>query len=331
MNLSLEDITNAIANYDNDIVENYVNSNFNNLNNIDLLQVALVNENYHVFTKLLPLVDIEDKNDYFIRSLNCLPIAMFLLETYSDYFQTQNNMVDLPGNKYFFSDEDEELFTPESKLPRYYKDVQYNNNKEAFTALLLNYLTDIRELNGSNLKVLDNILKNRNNLGIKDDFIIQCIVENNYEIYNRSYRENEEVGGSDIEYKKNLECTIRLLIENNIDCSSDMNGYLIQFISYNRLNKMDETLTLLVDLGSNVKNFLERIKNSDNWLTAKEQQNLNDEDYNHDRTYDIYKKFDKYNKIDSKYIDFCELLNNYINLENKIPNKQNNITNKIKL
>lgn len=323
MNLSIDDITNAIANYDNDIVENYVNSNFNNLNNIDLLEVALINGNFHAFVKLYSIVDIEDKNDYFIHSLSCLPIAMFLLETHADYYQTQNNMVDLPEKKI---SSEEYYFLENSKLPKYYENEQCDNNKQAFTALILKHALDSEFLKESNIEVVDYIFKNRAALEIKDKLIVQCIVENNYALYQECYDENEPISGYDLETKENLETMLYLLIENNIDCSSDMNGYLIQLVSYNKLDNMSEILTSVAALGSNPSGFLERIKHDENWLTAKEENDLRSRDYNQNRTYDIYKKFDKVHKIDQRYIDFCERLKNYINLENKIPNKQNNVT-----
>lgn len=189
-----------------------------------------------------------------------------------------------------------DFFIPESRLPRYYKEVSFTNDKIAYAHLLLN-----RCMADAAVNVFYALVKDRKIYGIKDEQIIQYIVESNYELYQDDREDNNRVS--------NFEKMVDILLEEKVDLTSDVNGYLFQIAAYNKLDTVVEKLAEV----SHIENFLNRYTNQNNWISNEQYELLNEDDCNNDRTYDIYKKFDQHNMVDGSVLETCEIMLSYQN------------------
>lgn len=265
--------------------------------------MLLAIDNKEVIDFILNKIELTDKNPAFLSALECnLYMAMGILKKYSDFFKNDqtylnyDNILDIEGYQYFF--------TKDSILPRYYAPLVYENTMQTFSAMLMNKVLTIpmwrKQKDTQNiLYLLKEIIDQKQLLSIRDKDIVQILVENNYYL-----------GGWYGDYKKGQNIfisVINTLIDNGISFSSDQKGYLIQLMLRNNMGQEKLLITKMANNGSNLNNLVERLNNKENWLNTEQEEELNDEDYNNDRTYTIYNKFDTLDFYDGERINVIDL------------------------
>ena len=295
----------AIIEYDIDTVKNYLEKGLIHKNDEQLLELVLQYRNYSAFELLVNEINIKDRNMFFVKSVCCyLPIAIKLLECSN--FEEMTHMRD-----YSNYDPDNRFFPKESVLTNHFKQLTFANNKEAFLAEILSRSLTCNRIGDDTFLVTSYLIENRKELNIKDQLIVQYLIENNYEL---------DAGASEsVNFFKKI---IDKLIIEKIDLSLDDNGYLIQIAAFNNI---PELLIPLCENGINIKNFLKRYNNKDNWLSQKGLEELYlRTDYNNERTYDIYKKFDEENNISDKVLANINIIISRLKLQNDLAIKGNN-------
>lgn len=304
--LSLEHVENCIRNFELEPVKEYVkNHEVTQL----LLNTALGNKNFDAFVVLHSKIDIEDKSTYFLTTVtNSTPIGLYFLETHADYFKSQNNMT---GYNNFYNAS--MFFGEVSQREREYSTEKFSNNYDAFSSMLLTNSLNCSCCDETTLEVLAYLMQNKLAFNITDEKVVQYLVENNYEL-NTDYSKNNFIN------------IVEVLHDNKVSFKSDIQGNLLQISVYNDLNKIINTL---VENGSNLENFLTRVNNKDNWLTEDEEIQVDMSDSNEEREYNIYKKFDSHNDLNTEKLKTCYIIKSHKELTQKIPNKEEVTDNKL--
>lgn len=183
-----------------------------------------------------------------------------------------------------------DFFISEARLPRYYHDVTIENPTQAFANILIQHLLT-SATNTQLFSMFIELLDNRMIYGLKDSDIVQYFVETQYEANDSSFLQE---------------------ILFRIDLSSDTQGYIIQYIC---VNGFSDLLQPAIAAGSNLDAFLTRYEDKNLWLTNQQEDDLSEADYNHDRTYNIYKKFDTLiNNADEATLALCKRIHQSIAL-----------------
>lgn len=314
---TIEIFKEAINTYDLEKLEKYLN-----YNEVDesILDIALQFQNFHAFSLIHSKVEISDKNRYIQKAMGCLPIALFLLETHANYYESQNSFYfdNAVMNTMFFNED--------SIIERYYEKIAYKNDKESFLGKIMNNALDPYKLNDTNFEVLNYLLNNRDILNIKDEDIIQYMTEGEYQLNNSSAFDKNKSPKSII--KDNFITIVEAVVNAGISLKHDSEGYLIQIAVFNNL---DNIISTLYEAGSNLNKFLDRVSNKNNWLTDEQEEDLGEEDYNNERCYDIYKKFDETHNFNENNLKTCYIVKRHSELNEKIPDKSEVDTKKRKI
>jgi hypothetical protein len=284
----------VISKNDISLVQKFVDHN-SIANEEILLLVALAQDNLDIFNLLKDKITHTEEGLAGLITSFDLPIKESLnLVKHIDLEKYTNNTDIILNNDDSYENE---LFNEDSLLPKAYAEKTFSNNREAFVNLLLYRNTNSYNTAHEDLSGFNYLIENRKFLDIKDELIIQYIVEQNYDL------------GDSMNYHKealsNFKNMVDKLIEEKVDLSLDTNGFLIQIAAKYDLTDL---ITLLAKNGSSIDNFVGRYENKDNWLTEKQYEKLNGADYNNDRMYDIYKKFDATNSFEDSTIEVCKSL-----------------------
>lgn len=262
------------------------------------------------FNLLIDRIDIINKTDCFFQAGNyCAEIALALFKRYKDDFSKDTDIIEYDNCSPEASSRFDEFFIEESQLPRFYQPLQYQNNKETFAALLLNSFLNCDRVNNNMFPYLDYLLDNRKEFNIKDSDVVQILSEKTYDY--DDYLVQNGMGNDKV--KKQWVALIHYLVEKEINFKSDTQGYLIQIACFNEM--AEQSLRTLIFNGSSAEGFLQRYEDSENWLTDDEENQLATEDYNNDRTYCLYKKFDTCgHEFEEDTIHLCQKLQKELKL-----------------
>lgn len=255
---------------------------------------------------------IKNKTELFFEAgENDLALALEIFKLYKEDFKQETDYLEY--DNYISNSSYDKGFTDKSKLSRFYNTVHCKNNLDTFSLLLLdqslNYVTTSLKL-----AVLDYLLENRNELNIKDEIIVQFFVEKVYELEAACEDYSVDV---DV-FKKNLVEIVFKLIDYNVNFESDTQGYLAQIIGFNKVPNEEQVLIVLNEKGSNINNFLIRYSDCNNWINNEEEKELNSYDFNHNRQYNIYKKFDSINTISDETLKICKKISECFAVKPKI-------------
>lgn len=301
MTYTKEDAIEAIINYDEEKITEYVGSKLVNRDDIDLLNVALAARNLKAFELLIDQVEVNDRNEIFAKTVDLYsPIALVLVE--KSHFENETSHTE---NKTFW--QNTRFFPAESCMPHYFTSRVFNNNKEAYVAQILSNTINSTNIGEDDILVFNYLVENRKQFNISDEQIVQHLVENNYEIKVLTSFKNETIDNS----KDFFARIVNKLVEENVDFSSDTNGLMIQIAAFNELPNL---IPMMIAQGSNINGFMERYSNGDNWLSNEGLETLYSvSDYNNERHYDIDKKFDDTNILTEDMLIYCENLKNKTN------------------
>lgn len=222
--------------------------------------------------------------------------ALQILQLNKEEFKKEKDIVEYDNNAN--NADYDYFFTPNSKLDRFYSPIVCENNLETFAVMLLDNALDYRKPE-LKLDILDHLLDNRNEFNIKDETVVQLLVEKVYQL--EAFSENYFVTIEKL--NQNLSLVIEKLVEKNISFDSDVQGYIPQIITFNNLENEKQLLKLVKENGSNIASFVQRYENTNNWLNKDDKEELLDYDINYDRGYNIYKKFDEFNNMSEKKLD----------------------------
>lgn len=267
-----------------------------------LLEHVLQSCDMTTFNLLIDSIDVVNKTEYFFQAGNhSLEITLELFKRYKDDFAKDNDFLEYDNYSPEVTSRFDAFFIEESKLARFYQPLQYENNQQTFAALLLNSFLNCDRLNEHMFPYLDYLLDNREEFNIKDRDIIQLLCERNYEYKDYIYTNrlnNDRV-------KEQFVLLIHYLIDRGISFESDTQGYLIQIACFNELD--DRLLEPLIFNGSSSEGFFKRYHDKNNWLTDSEEDKFEAVDYNNDRTYSLYKKFDSIiHEFQDKTLNLCQ-------------------------
>lgn len=243
-----------------------------------------------------------DRTDEFFDALESdTSEALKVLQNNKNEFKKQTDRLDY--DNYEMNDSFDNFFMSDSKLKRTYSPILSNNNFETYSLMVLDDALNYA-VHNLNLEVLDTMLENKNEFNIKNENIVQLLVEKVYDLKALSV----DTGRKIEKLNENLSTVIEKLIEKDVSFVSDVHGYIPQVILLNKTENAEQLLKAVKENGSNINNFVQRYENQTNWLTKDEQEGFYKYDYNHDRSYNIYKKFDDTNKMSENSLDLCKSL-----------------------
>ena len=183
---------------------------------------------------------------------------------------------EVPENYKDYLKRDREFYFPHSsQLPTFHAPLQLESKEVFAYILLINADKDL----------VKKIIINRKSLFLKDDSIVHYLIE--------SYYSNRKI----------LRSALGTVIQEQINLKMDTQGYLVQIAAINGYSNLLKDLSFL---GSNTGNFLARYENPENWATSQEYADLRRNDSNHDRQYNVYKKFNEEIIIKREIIEMCE-------------------------
>jgi hypothetical protein len=271
----------------------------------ELLDHIIRTQDMTILNLLIERIDVINKSDYFFQAGNySAEMALELFKHYKDDFAQNKDMLEYDNYSHEVSSQFDMFFIEASKLDRFYQPLHYQNNKETFAALLLNNFLNCDRCNENMFPYLDYLLDNRKELNIKDSDIVQLLCERKYDY--EDYTQNHQVQGQ-------LISLIHYLLDKGISFESDTQGYLIQISFFNELDY--QLLRPLIFNGSSGEGFLARYHDKKNWLTDSEKDELCDADYNGDRTYSLYKKFDSLmHEFDNQKLLDCQKIQKEFNM-----------------
>lgn len=312
----------AIENRDLDSISSIIENNYDIDENI--LYPVFLSQNMDMFKLIIPHVQVENKNDLFFRvgDIN-LPMALEFFKLYANEFEKEHDMIEYdnysrPNMVYHY-------FTPERDLPRLYERLSFNNNKETFAHLLLNEAMNIRSTNEERFESLRYILKHRQELGIKDDTIVRFLIERDY-----SFNVLRKISPQD---QSNFTKLIDNLIDHNISFESDTHGNLFKVICLNSFDIENQTNLIfkVTENGANIATFLEKYNDAANWLTEQEQYDLDENDYNNDRSHDIYTKYEDGYKLSGVLLEVCKIVSQYYHIKKSLNQSKVSSVSKFKI
>lgn len=295
-------IEGSIANDNVDLMNKFQNDSLFLENRMELLALSIKCESNTIIHHFIENFSLTYSEASLILETAPFPLAFTLLNK----FPFENYAKKTSYDNYNQANS-EEFCIPESYLPRFYQPIIFSNDKEAFANLLLDRISYVGE--NTDIAIFHDLIRDREQYGIKDQYIVQYIVEGNYNFVDCE----DEIDLDKVEiFKKMLD----ILIAQKVSLHSDTNGYLVQIACRNEIGII---LNELNAHGSNVNGFLLRYDAPNNWLENGLDQELEYEyDYNAVSDYDIYKKFDSRNKIGFPMIALCKALNGYNDLKSII-------------
>lgn len=237
--------------------------------------------------------------DFFNAGEKDISEALKILQLHKEEFKKEKDIIEYDNNTN--NANHDYFFTTNSKLDRFYSPITCENNLETFAIMLLDNALDYTKPH-LHLDVLDYILDNKNEYKIKDETVVQLLVEKVYEL--EALSENYFVPTEKL--NQNLSLVIEKLMEKSVSFISDVQGYIPQIIAFNTLENEKTLLKSVKENGSNINNFVQRYENQNNWLNENDKIDLHDYDINRDRAYNIYKKFDEFNTISETKLQLCK-------------------------
>lgn len=305
----------AIENRDLNSIPSIIENHYDIDENI--LYPVFLSQNMDMFKLIIPHVHVENKNDLFFRvgDIN-LPMALEFFKLYANEFEKEHDIIEY--DNYSRPNIAYDYFTPERDLPRPYERLSFNNNKETFAHLLLNEAMNIRSTNEERFESLRYILEHREELGIKDDIIARFLIEGDY---------SKDV--SDMNFIKLIDC----LIDHNISFESDIHGNLFKFICLSSFDIENQTSLIfkVTKNGANIAAFLEEYHDAANWLTEQEQYDLDENDYNNDRSHDIYTKYENGYKLSEEILEVCNVVSQYYKIKKSLNQSKVSSVSKFKI
>ena len=306
----------AISNKNYRLIKQYVEHY-----NIDesVIDKILEEKDVEAFLIVKDKVQLSDKNKWFLKALEKNHrIALEIVNLYGEFFENSTHYSFYDNYDNEDNDSHNAFFPQVALLPRRYSGIQYNNNKETFAAMLLDRAMDCYVIDDQLLVVFDYIIENRKEYNIKDEDIVQYFIERNYEIGWAFTGVPKIYNGK----KDKLVHILDKLTQEGVSFASDKAGYIVQIIAYHKVNNLKSVLVNAIQNGSHAQGFFKRFNEKSNWLEIEQEQLFNQTDDYNERRYDVYKKFDSHNTIEENIIKEINRTEQYVSLNNMLPNKQ---------
>lgn len=195
-------------------------------------------------------------------------------------------------------------FNTVPNLSRFYSPIHFQNTIDLFAHMLLDSsLKCVQDFSISQY-VLDYLLTHKEQYHIKDEVIVQFLVETSHSL---EYESENWIGYPERfnQLKENLVNLIYLLVQHGVSFESDVNGYLYQIVGMNEVDNIQHIFKEIQQNGSSLNNFIFRVEDPQNWLSPQEFIILDNYDFNNDRQYNIYRKFNEENFIKPHIMDIA--------------------------